>query len=140
MKQIMRIIHHDFIKIRVPVVIGEYNIEICIEEEVLFEEEVIRIKKVSKNVVLKNCHFTPTQLSKPLGDGTCAASNGLLSIEGLIVQNIEYSAIPDKKKRFMHRKEVVNLNEKITLELMIQLLQEQGIRVNNNDIKDYKTG
>ena len=81
----------DFIKIRVPVIVGEYNIEICIEEEILFEEEVIRINEISKNVVLTNCHFTPTQLSKPLGDGTCTASNGVLSIEGLIVQNIEYS-------------------------------------------------
>ncbi len=126
---------HDFIKIRVPVVVGEYNIEICIEEEILFEEEAIRIREVSKNVVLTNCHFTPTQLSKPLGDGTCVASNGVLSIEGLIVQSIEYSTIPDRNKGSIQKKEVINLHEKITLELGVQLLQEQGIRVHYNDLK-----
>jgi len=129
---------HDFIKIRVPVIVGEYKIEICIEEEILFEEEVTRINKVSKNVVLTNCHFTPTQLSKPLGDGTCAASNGVLSIEGLIVQNIEYVAMFDTNKSSFERTEVIHLHEKITLELMVQLLQEQGIRVHYNDLKNYK--
>ena len=129
---------HDFIKIRVPVIVGEYNIEICLEEEILFEEEVIRINEVSKNVVLTNCHFTPTQLSKPLGDGTCKASNGVLSIEGLIVQNIEYIVMFDTNKNSLERKEVIHLHEKITLELMVQLLQEQGIRVHYNDLKNYK--
>lgn len=129
---------HDLIKIRVPVVVGEYDIEICIEKEVLFEEEVIRIKEVSKKVVLTNCYFTPTQLSKPLGDGTCTASSGVLSIEGLIVQNIEYSAIFDMNESSVEGKEVIHLHEKITLELMVQLLQEQGIRVHYNDLQNYK--
>lgn len=129
---------HDFIKIRVPVIVGEYNIEICIEEEIVFEEEVIRINEVSKNVVLTNCHFTPTQLSKPLGDGTCTALNGVLSIEGMIVQNIEYIANFDSNKTSVEGKEVMHLHEKITLELMVQLLQEQGIRVHYNDVKNYK--
>ncbi|MFJ7936758.1 BC_2427 family protein [Sporosarcina sp. NPDC096371] len=130
----------DFIKIKVPVVVGEYNIEICIEEEVLFEEEVISIKEISKNVLLTNCRFIPTQFSKPLGDGTCAASNGMLSIEGFIVQNIEYTAMPNKNKSSIQGTEVINLHEKIILELMVQLLQEQGIRVNYNDSKNYKNG
>ena len=69
---------NDYIKIRVPVVLGEYNIELCIEEEILFEEKVIRIKEVSNNIVLTNCHFIPTEFSKSLGDGTCAVSKGML--------------------------------------------------------------
>lgn len=118
------------IKIRVPVVVGEYNIEICIEEEILFEEKVIGIKEISKNIVLTNCHFTPTQFSKPLGDGTCVASNGMLSIEGFIVQSIEYNAMPRTNKNSNKEMKMMMLHEKITLELAIQLLQTQGVHVN----------
>ncbi|WP_318616277.1 BC_2427 family protein [Sporosarcina sp. YIM B06819] len=118
------------IKIRIPVVVGEYNIEICIEEEILFKEKVIGIKKISKNIVLANCHFTPTQLSKPLGDGTCTASNGMLSIEGFILQSIEYNAMPRTNTSSNEETELMMLHEKISLELAIQLLQTQSIHVN----------
>ena len=130
----------DFIKIRVPVVLGEYKIEICLEEEIFFEEEFIRIKEDSKNIVLTNCHFTPTQFSKSLGDGTCAASNGMLVIEGFIVQNIEYSAMPPKRRTYRKRTKMITLHEKISVELLIQLVQEQGININSKDIRNYGNG
>lgn len=88
------------------------------------------IKEISKNIVLTNCHFTPTQLSKPLGDGTCAVSNGVLSIEGFIVQSIEYNTMPRTNTGPDEETEMMMLHEKITLELAIQLLQTQGIHVN----------
>lgn len=125
---------NDYIKIRVPVVLGEYNIELCIEEEILFEEKVIRVKEVTNHIVLTKCHFIPIGFSKSLGDGTCAVSNGMLAIEGYIEQNIKYSAMPPKKSRNRKRRKIMKLHEKITLELIIQLLQEQAIYVNFNHL------
>lgn len=125
---------NDYIKIRVPVILGEYNIEFCIEEEILFEEKVIRIKEVSNRIVLTNCHFIPTGFSTSIGDGTCAASSGMLVIEGHIVQHIKYSAIPVKNSRTRKRRKIMKLHEKITLELIVQLLQEQAIHVNYNHL------
>ncbi|WP_342515016.1 BC_2427 family protein [Sporosarcina sp. FSL K6-1522] len=119
----------DFIKIRVPVVVGEYTIEMCIEEEVVFEEEDIRIKEISKNIILTNCHFTPTQFATPLQDGTCAAATGILSLEGVIEQQIKYTPLLDTNKAPQTKLNTRRLHENITLELIIQLLQEQGVKV-----------
>lgn len=128
---------NDYIKIRVPVVLGEYKIELCIEEEILFEEKVIRIKEVTNNIVLTNCHFIPTEFSKSLEDGTCAVLSGMLAIEGHIEQNIKYSAMPSKKSRTRKRRKMMKLHEKIAMELIIQLLQEQAIHVNFNNLKHF---
>lgn len=78
------------INIRVPVVLGKYNLECSLEEVITFEEKVRRIKKISNKVVLNNCKFVPTKLSPVLDNGTCNAVEGYLFIEGTIHQNIEY--------------------------------------------------
>ncbi|MFJ7974704.1 hypothetical protein ACIQZI_03180 [Peribacillus sp. NPDC096379] len=82
----------DFVNIRVPVVVGEYKIEICLEEAVLFEENIMWINVISNKVVLSNSKFIPTQFSEPLKNGMSKALKGNLFIEGYIIQNIEYTA------------------------------------------------
>ncbi len=79
-----------FINIRVPVVIGEYNLDCCIEEVITFEKRVERIKEIFNNVVLTNCKIVPTQLSPVLDNGTCKALEAYLCIEGFVDQTIEY--------------------------------------------------
>ena len=49
----------DFLNIRVPVVVGEYKIDICLEETVLFEENIMQINVISNKVVLSNSQFIP---------------------------------------------------------------------------------
>ncbi|WP_381480422.1 BC_2427 family protein [Sporosarcina contaminans] len=116
-------------KIKVPVVIGEYSIETSVEEEILFEEQVISIKENSKNIIIENSHFTPTRLSKPIQNGACAALGGMLSLEGVIVQNIRYSELPNQDQEAKEKTEPIYLNEKILLELKIQLLQDQEMHI-----------
>lgn len=128
----------EFIKIRVPVVVGEYTVELCIEEVIQFEEKVLKVKEISKKVVLTDCHFTPTQFSKKLGDGTRKVSCGILSVEGILVQSIKYSTQPKQNKREIQTIEGTQLHEKITLELVIQLLQQQGVQVNYKELEHYK--
>ena len=123
---------HDFKHIRVPVVVGEYKIEICLEENVVFEEEVMRVKEISKEVVLTNFQFVPTQFSQSLGNGTCTALKGNLFIEGYIHQNIEYTAFHNRNTGFIQKKSVPHSNQlcqKIVLDLLIHLLQVQQVRV-----------
>lgn len=124
---------HESIKIRVPVVVGEYKIEICIEGEVLFGDEAVRIKEVSKDVVLTNCDFIPNRYAKAQEEGTRLVTNGMLLIEGLIVQNIEYTAISNGNESSQKRTGNL-LHEIMTIELVVQLLQEQGIQVNCREI------
>lgn len=120
----------DFLTIRVPVVIGEYQIEICLEEEVLFAEEIIVIGQITKKIFLTNCTFIPSQFSKPLGNGTCKALKGIVTLEGYIMQNFEYTAAPDSNDYGKEGRETLVLNQKITLNLLLQLLQEQTIQSN----------
>lgn len=123
---------HNCIHIRVPVVIGEYKIELCLEEKIVFEEKVIRVKEISKGVVLTSCKFIPTQFSQALGNGICTALKGNLFIEGYVHQDIEYTAFNNRNGGSIQKKSVTHLNQisqKIVLDLIIHLLQVQQVRV-----------
>ncbi|AEH49724.1 BC_2427 family protein [Parageobacillus thermoglucosidasius] len=119
---------HDFIQIRAPVVVGEYKVEICLEDGVVFEEEITRVKEISKEVVLTTCKFVPTQFSPSLDNGICSALKGMLFIEGYIRQNIEYTAASNRnaeqKEPATHLRQ---LHQKIVLDLIIHLLQVQQV-------------
>ncbi|WP_260982675.1 BC_2427 family protein [Lysinibacillus fusiformis] len=115
-----------FIHIRVPVVVGEYKIEICLEEFIEFDKGIIGVKEISNKVVLTDCRFVPIHLSKSLGNGTCTALKGNLFIEGYIQQNIEYT-FPDTPNESVIYSN--HLCQNIVLELIIHMLQIQKIRV-----------
>lgn len=123
----------DFMHIRVPVVIGEYKIEICLEENIVFEKGgIVEVKAISNEVVLTNCRFVPNQFSQSLGNGTCTALKGNLFIEGYIHQNIEYSAIHTGNAVTAQNESLIHSNQlcqNIVLELIIHILQAQQIRV-----------
>ena len=122
----------DFLHIRAPVVIGEYKIEICLEENTVFEKGIVGVKDISNEVVLTNCRFVPTQFSQSLGNGTCSALRGNLFIEGYIHQSIKYTAshignaVPAQNESLIHSNQMC---QNIVLEIIIHLLQAQKIRV-----------
>ncbi|MEB2299820.1 hypothetical protein LAV72_09320 [Lysinibacillus xylanilyticus] len=113
----------DFIHIRAPVVVGEYKIEICLEENIVFEKGIVGVKDISNEVVLTDCRFVPNQFSQSLGNGTCSALKGNLYIEGYIHQSIEYTA---SHTSLNHSNQMC---QNIVLELIIHMLQAQKIRV-----------
>ena len=131
----------DFMHIRVPVVVGEYKIEICLEEFMIFEKGIVEVKEISSEVVLTNCRFVPNRFSKSLGNGTCTALKGNLFIEGYIHQNIEYISshtgdeIPVQNKEFIHSNQ---LCQNIVLDLIIHMFQVQKIQVSmaNKSLED----
>lgn len=131
----------DFMHIRVPVVVGEYKIEICLEEFMIFEKGIVEVKEISSEVVLSNCRFVPNRFSKSLGNGTCTALKGNLFIEGYIHQNIEYISshfgdeIPVQNKEFIHSNQ---LCQNIVLDLIIHMFQVQKIQVSmaNKSLED----
>lgn len=131
----------DFMHIRVPVVVGEYKIEICLEEFIIFEKGIVKVKDISSEVVLTNCRFVPNRFSKSLGNGTCTALNGNLFIEGYIHQNIEYISshtgdeIPVQNKEFIYSNQ---LCQNIVLDLIIHMFQVQKIQVSmaNKSLED----
>jgi len=122
----------DFMHIRAPVVVGEYKIEICLEEKIVFEKGIEEVKDISNEVVLTNCRFVPHQFSQSLGNGTCSALRGHLFIEGYIHQSIEYTvshignAVPAQNESLIHSNQMC---QNIVLEIIIHLLQAQKIRV-----------
>ncbi|MFT9817969.1 BC_2427 family protein [Lysinibacillus sp. NPDC056185] len=122
----------DFMHIRAPVVVGEYKIEIGLEENIVFEKDIVEVKDISNEVVLTNCRFVPTQFSQSLGNGTCSALRGNLFIEGYIHQSIEYTAshtgnaVPAQNGSLIHSNQMC---QNIVLEIIIHLLQAQKIRV-----------
>ncbi|MFJ7973865.1 BC_2427 family protein [Psychrobacillus sp. NPDC096389] len=113
--------HHKYVYTRVPVVIGEYNMEFCLDEVVLFEEKVYQVKEISKVVELTNCKFVPTKFSPKTASRERIALTGTLFIEGNIHQSIEYLAIA-KEEQHLHP-----LHQNIVIELIIQLLQVQKV-------------
>ena len=120
---------HEYVNIRVPVVLGEYNIEISLEKDVSFQEKIYKVKEISKEVVLTNCKFVPNSFSHSTADFERKANNGKLFIEGYIYQQIEYFAVQNEEKIIVKDFETFfhQLHQKIVLELMVQLLQVQKV-------------
>lgn len=79
-----------FLNIRIPVILGKYNIEVCLEDEEIFKEEVKEIREISNKVELANCKFMPSKMSSELDNGLRKVLNGHLVIEGNIHQDIQY--------------------------------------------------
>lgn len=122
----------DFMHIRAPVVVGEYKIEICLEEKIVFEKGIEGVKDISNEVVLTNCRFVPNQFSQSLGNGTCSTLRGNLFIEGYIHQSIEYTASHIGNAVSAQNESLIHSNQmcqNIVLEIIIHLLQAQKIRV-----------
>ena len=122
----------DFMNIRVPVVVGEYKIEICLEEYFVFDNGIAGVKDISNEIVLTNSRFVPNQFSQSLGNGTCTALKGNLIIEGFINQNIEYTALHTMSEVLAENESLLHSNQlcqNIVLELVIHMLQVQQIRV-----------
>jgi hypothetical protein len=119
--------NNSYVHIRVPVVLGEYKIEICLEENVVFKEEVMRIKEISKEVVLSNFRLVPTVFSQSLNNGTRTVLKGNLFIEGDICQTIEYTAFPNRNTE--SKTPLNQLNQKMVVELIFHIQQVQQVRV-----------
>lgn len=115
-----------FIHIRVPVVLGEYKIEICMEEKIAFDKGIEEVKEITNEVVLSDCRFVPIHRSRSLGKGTRTVLKGNLFIEGYIQHNIEYRVSNTQNKSAIHPN---RLCQNIVLELIIQMLQVQKIKV-----------
>ncbi|MDQ0213990.1 ribosomal protein L17 [Oikeobacillus pervagus] len=118
---------YNCIAVRIPVVVGEYEIEFEMTDQVGFEQEVLSLKEILKHVSLNRCQFIPTKYTKPLSDGTCAATKGKLQLEGEIQQQITYSALPLQYKDSPQPKSS-RLHQQIALNLIVHLLQNQKIR------------
>ncbi|MFJ5760234.1 hypothetical protein ACIQAA_14110 [Neobacillus sp. NPDC093182] len=80
----------DPLNIQIPVIVGKYNIEICLEDEEIFEEKVQEIREISNKVLLTTCKFIPYELSSVLDNGSCKALKGNLLIDGIIEQQIKF--------------------------------------------------
>jgi hypothetical protein len=122
----------DFVTTKMPLIIGEYKIEICIEEDMKIKEEIMKILDISKEVVLIDCKFVPSEFSEKLPNGTRKAIKGKLFIEGCVNQNIEYIGVSTANTK--SGTNLAQFRQKIVLELMIELMQVQRLRV----CHDYK--
>lgn len=113
---------NNYIIAKLPVEIGKYKTEISIRENVVFREKVMGIKEVSQDIVLtKNEILLP---QKKAGQNLAMVENGSLFIEGYILQCIEYII---EEGTFCEN--VYQLMQSFVLELVVQILQEQEVRV-----------
>lgn len=120
---------HNYIEVRVPVVVGEYEIEINMSNQVFFEQEVLGFKEISSNVELRNFKFIPNQSGKSLGNGTCTVSKGKITLEGEIFQNFRYSAKTNNNENASQQKQKNNrLHQRMALNLTVHLSQIQKIK------------
>jgi len=120
---------HNHIEVRVPVVVGEYEMEINMSNQVFFEQEVLDFKEISRNVELKNFEFIPVQYGKSLGNGTCTVSKGKIALKGEFLQKIKYSANTNHNENASQQKRKNNrLHQRMVLNLIVHLSQIQKIK------------
>ncbi|NWQ42683.1 hypothetical protein MLOOGBEN_18435 [Bacillus sp. EB106-08-02-XG196] len=108
----------DFLNIQIPVILGKYNIEICLEDEEIFAEKVKEIREISKKVIVTTCEFIPSELSPLLDNGSCKALKGNLMIEGFIQQDIKYIFENQQTSKYVQNQSAFNqMNQKKSMYL-----------------------
>ena len=116
-------------RVKIPVVLGEYNLEVCLEEETTFPKKIIEIKQIFNEVLLTGCKFVPNNLSF-INHGRMTTTEGKLFLQGYLLQHIEYVSsnhhMPTEKKR---KHEATHLGQKIVLNFVIELIQIQQILI-----------
>ncbi|PGK42347.1 hypothetical protein CN907_09250 [Bacillus anthracis] len=114
---------NNYITAKLPIEIGRYKGEISLIEKIVFKETVIEIKEVSQEIIVTNKEFLLPKIVKK-GKNPSIIEKGSLRVEGYIFQCIEFTS----DQREYHDK-IYQLMQNITLELNVQLLQEQEVRV-----------
>ncbi|MBZ5753383.1 BC_2427 family protein [Metabacillus rhizolycopersici] len=115
-----------FANFHVPVVLGEYDIGILLEENTLIDKGIVKILEVSKEVVLTNCKFLPSSFTHSSDQAKRTASNGILFVEGFIQESMEYLPAINREKmspREWLKNIYYQVDQKIMVDLKIQLLQ-----------------
>ncbi|WP_087972262.1 BC_2427 family protein [Oceanobacillus rekensis] len=113
-------------KFLIPVILGEYDIEIVLEKNTLMDKGIIKILDVSTEVVVTNCKFLPSNFIHSSDHMKQTASNGILFVEGFIQESIEYLPAINWEKispREWLKKVYYRVDQKIMVHLKIQLLQ-----------------
>ncbi|EOP49237.1 hypothetical protein IKQ_05191, partial [Bacillus cereus VDM053] len=114
---------NNYITVKLPIEIGRYKGEISLREKVVFKEKVIEIKDVSQEIILTKNEILLPKIKKTGQNPVTVEKAGLL-VEGYIYQYIEYNI-----EQSTSHNNVYQLMQNIVLELTIQVLQEQEVRV-----------
>ncbi|QWH12469.1 hypothetical protein EXW38_14370 [Bacillus mycoides] len=114
---------NNYITGKIPIEIGRYKGEISLQEKVVFKEKVIGIKEVSQEIILTKKEFLLPKIIKK-GHNPSIIEKGSLFVEGYIFQCIEFIS-----EQSTSHDNLYQLMQNIVLELTIQLLQEQEVRV-----------
>ncbi|MFT9865710.1 BC_2427 family protein [Bacillus mobilis] len=114
---------NNYITAKLPIEIGRYKGEISLIEKIVFKETVIEIKEVSQEIIVTNKEFLLPKIIKK-GNNPSIIEKGSLHVEGYIFQCIEFTS--DQSE---HHDKIYQLIQNIILELNVQLLQEQEVRV-----------
>ncbi|WP_438357977.1 BC_2427 family protein [Bacillus wiedmannii] len=114
---------NNYITAKLPIEIGRYKGEISLIEKIVFKETVIEIKEVSQEIIVTNKEFLLPKIIKK-GNNPSIIEKGSLRVEGYIFQCIEFTS--DQSE---HHDKIYQLMQNIVLELNVQLLQEQEVRV-----------
>ncbi|OJE47429.1 hypothetical protein BAQ49_28445 [Bacillus proteolyticus] len=114
---------NDYKTAKLPIEIGRYKGEISLREKVVFKEKVTEIKDVSQEIILTKNEILLPKIKKTGQTPVTVEKAGLL-VEGYIYQCIEYTI-----EQSTSHDNVYQLMQNIVLELTIQVLQEQEVRV-----------
>ncbi|PIE94560.1 BC_2427 family protein [Bacillus fungorum] len=114
---------NNYITAKLPIEIGRYKGEISLIEKIVFKETVIEIKEVSQEIIVTNKEFLLPKIIKKEKNPSII-EKGSLRVEGYIFQCIEFTS--DQSE---HHDKIYQLMQNIILELNVQLLQEQEVRV-----------
>ncbi|OJE36305.1 hypothetical protein BAQ47_21835 [Bacillus tropicus] len=114
---------NNYITAKLPIEIGRYKGEISLIEKIVFKETVIEIKEVSQEIIVTNKEFLLPKIIKK-GKNPSIIEKGSLRVEGYIFQCIEFTS-----EQSENHDKIYQLMQNIVLELNVQLLQEQEVRV-----------
>ncbi|HEX6594813.1 MAG TPA: hypothetical protein VF095_09515 [Bacillota bacterium] len=112
--------------IKLPVVIGTYEIEVVLKNDIPIAEPVLEIKQIDHEIIVTKSEFVPTKLSS-FKKGKSVAKEGKLFLYGFLLQKIDYLSECNQEIKDTSSLQSSWLQQNIVLNMTVDLLQHQQI-------------
>lgn len=115
-----------FYSIKLPVVVGTYEIEAVLKNNIPFTEKILEIKQIDHEIIINQSEFVPSMLSSIRKKKTIAIE-GKLFLHGWLLLKIDYLSDARSPEKDCHQ--LSWLQQHIALNMTVDLMQQQQITI-----------
>src|SRR5699024_11100762 len=115
-----------FYSIKLPVVVGTYEIEAVLKNNIPFTEKILEIKQIDHEIIINQSEFVPSMLSWSRKKETIAVERTSL-LRGWLLLEIDY--LSDARSPETDCRQLSWLQQHIALNMSVDLMQQPQMTI-----------